>query len=464
MENIDLFSIKRCWGNLAFDYAHSAFVGNSGGILCVWDPKSFSKLNATISDYFVMVRGDWIPNGTKLLIISIYAPQDLSEKKMLWDYLSHVIAQWAGEVVVMGDFNEVRKKDERFGSVFNVHGANAFNLFISTAGLEKVLLEGCSYTWCHKSASKMSKLDRFLKSFDKFVEDSWKEAVVVEPNAMTKLMKKLKHLKEKIRLWNKGNTMSLINRKRTLKSDLADLDLIIDKGCGDVEIVNKRANVVRSLQELENLQSLEAAQKSKIKWAIEGDENSNFFHHGQFLKGINSSFIALIPKTRDANMVKDFRPISLIGSMYKIIAKILANRLVLVLGDLVNEVQSAFIADRQILDGPFILNEIVQWCQSKKKQSLVFKVDFEKAFDSVRWDYLDDILRRFGFGEKWCSWIQSCLRSSRGSVIVNGSPTEEFQFHKGLKQGDPLSPFLFILVMETLHISFQRIVDAGMFK
>ncbi|GKB06175.1 RNA-directed DNA polymerase, eukaryota, reverse transcriptase zinc-binding domain protein [Tanacetum coccineum] len=321
--------------------------------------------------------------------------------------------------------------------------------------------------------------------------------------------------------------------KRTLKSDLADLDLIIDKGCGDVEIVNKRANVVRSLQELENLQSLEAAQKSKIKWAIEGDENysrlqldlisntaynlihnyrlegyvskdetkkgglgivvpikspdydgshsvsfvvmgifrervvdavTSFFHHGQFPKGSNSSFIALIPKTRDANMVKDFRPISLIGSMYKIIAKILANRLVLVLGDLVNEVQSAFIADRQILDGPFILNEIVQWCQSKKKQSLVFKVDFEKAFDSVRWDYLDDILRRFGFGEKWCSWIQSCLRSSRGSVIVNGSPTEEFQFHKGLKQGDPLSPFLFILVMETLHISFQRIVDAGMFK
>ncbi|GKG17872.1 hypothetical protein Tco_0372170, partial [Tanacetum coccineum] len=72
--------------------------------------------------------------------------------------------------------------------------------------------------------------------------------------------------------------MSSINRKRTLKSDLADLDLIIDKGCGDVEIVNKRANVVRSLQELENLQSLEVVQKSKIKWAIEGDENSKYYH------------------------------------------------------------------------------------------------------------------------------------------------------------------------------------------
>ncbi|GJS01930.1 RNA-directed DNA polymerase, eukaryota [Tanacetum coccineum] len=161
--------------------------------------------------------------------------------------------------------------------------------------------------------------------------------------------------------------------------------------------------------------------------------------------------------------VKDFRPISLIGSLYKIIAKILANRLVGVLGDLVNEVQSAFVADRQILDGPFILDEVLQWCRRKKKHALIFKVDFEKAFDSVRWDFMDDVLNKFGFGERWRTWIQSCLRSSRGSILVNGSPTEEFQFFRGLKQGDPLSPFLFILIMESLHISFQRVVDAGLF-
>ncbi|GKB80140.1 RNA-directed DNA polymerase, eukaryota, partial [Tanacetum coccineum] len=194
------------------------------------------------------------------------------------------------------------------------------------------------------------------------------------------------------------------------------------------------------------------------------DDVTYFFHHGIFPKGSNSSFIALILKISDANMVKDYRLISLIGSLYKIIAKILSNRLVNVLGDNVNEVQSAFVTDRQILDGPFILNELFQWCKSKKKQSLVFKVDFEKAYDSVRWDFLDDILKKFGFGDRWCGWIQSCLKSSRGSIIVNGSPTEEFQFYKGLKQGDPLSPFLFILVMESLHISFQRVVDAGMFR
>ncbi|GJZ73329.1 RNA-directed DNA polymerase, eukaryota, reverse transcriptase zinc-binding domain protein [Tanacetum coccineum] len=131
MENMDLFCIKRCWGNFAFDYVHSDSVGNSGGILCVWDPKTFIKLNATVSDYFVIVRGDWVPNG---------------------------------DVIVMGDFNEIRKKDERFGSVFNVQGADAFNLFITKAGLEEVPLGGCSFTWFHKSASKMSKLDRFLIS------------------------------------------------------------------------------------------------------------------------------------------------------------------------------------------------------------------------------------------------------------------------------------------------------------
>nr|GEX90441.1 RNA-directed DNA polymerase, eukaryota, reverse transcriptase zinc-binding domain protein [Tanacetum cinerariifolium] len=111
----------------------------------------------------------------------------------------------------------------------------------------------------------------------------------------------------------------------------------------------------------------------------------------------------------------------------------LFNRLVTVLDGIVDEIQSAFVMDRQILDGPFILNEIVHWCKNKKKQSMIFKVHFEKAYDSVRWDFIDDILRRFGFGEKWCKWIQSCLYSSRGSVLVNGTPTKEFQFHKGLK-------------------------------
>ncbi|GJW80836.1 RNA-directed DNA polymerase, eukaryota [Tanacetum coccineum] len=200
---------------------------------------------------------------------------------------------------------------------------------------------------------------------------------------------------------------------------------------------------------------------------IEGDvveAVNHFFNNGFRHSGGNSSFIALIPKFQGAKMVKDYRPISLIGSLYKIITKLLANRLVTVIDGLVMKSQFGFIANRQILDGPFILNEIIHWCKAKKKQTLIFKVDFEKAFDSVRWDFLDDVLKNLGFGSRWRDWIQSCLNSSKGSILVNGSPTSEFQYFKGLKQGDPLSPFLFILVMESLHLSFQKVVNAGLYK
>nr|GEW67470.1 RNA-directed DNA polymerase, eukaryota, reverse transcriptase zinc-binding domain protein [Tanacetum cinerariifolium] len=136
-----------------------------------------------------------------------------------------------------------------------------------------------------------------------------------------------------------------------------------------------------------------------------------FFLHGTFPKGGNSSFIALIPKTYNANMVKDFRPITLIGSLYKIITKILANRLMMVLGDIVNEVQYAFIANRQILDGLFILNEVYQWWKKQKKPTMIFKVDFEKAYDSVRWDYLDDVLKNFDDAVFMGKWSDSNIKT-----------------------------------------------------
>nr|GEZ75667.1 cysteine-rich receptor-like protein kinase [Tanacetum cinerariifolium] len=207
----------------------------------------------------------------------------------------------------------------------------------------------------------------------------------------------------------------------------------------DQELLNKKVKVSNSLQELEKLEAMEIAQKNcilerpvskeEVKRAIwdcgidksPGPDGftfgfyrrywdtiekevvkavSYFLKEGNFPKGGNASFIALIPKKQDAKVVNDYRPICLIGSLYKIISKILANRLVGVLGDLVNEVESAFITNRQILDGPFIVDELIHWCKYKKRQTMIFKVDFEKAYDSVRWDYLDDVLQKFGFGSK----------------------------------------------------------------
>ncbi|GKA74573.1 hypothetical protein Tco_0780875 [Tanacetum coccineum] len=364
---------------------------------------------------------------------------------------------------------------------------------------------------------------RFFHSWFE-MEDAWNEAPVDESNAMSNMMKKLKYLKQKIRDWNKGNMKSSKNIKAKLKDDLKAVDDIIDNGEGNDEVVKLRMDVLKSIQDIDKIQSLDAAQKAKIKWSIEGDENSSFYHgvlnkkrsqlnirgilvdgtwvdnpqrvkneflhhfskrfdkpaanraslvmnfskilscdqqvelelevskdevkravwdcgtdkapgpdgftfgfyrrfwkviendvfdavnhfftYGDIPKGCNSSFIALIPKIPDANVVKDFRPISLIGSLYKIIAKILANRLVVVLGDIVNEVQSAFIADRQILDGPFILNEVLQWC-SKVGGSMHRIQAWNVGWESIRSHFFNAVIIQLareclGLNEKMC--------------------------------------------------------------
>ncbi|GJU74099.1 RNA-directed DNA polymerase, eukaryota [Tanacetum coccineum] len=145
-----------------YDFVFSEAAGNSGGILCIWEESFFKKDHVTISDSFVAIYGTWIPSKTKLLIISVYASQQPSMRRVLWDYILILIGRWNGEVIVMGDYNEVRSNDERRGTCFNATSASAFNQFISSSGLVDIKMEGYTFTWSHPSAEKMSKLDRFL--------------------------------------------------------------------------------------------------------------------------------------------------------------------------------------------------------------------------------------------------------------------------------------------------------------
>ncbi|XP_039687865.1 uncharacterized protein [Medicago truncatula] len=118
-------------------------------------------------------------------------------------------------------------------------------------------------------------------------------------------------------------------------------------------------------------------------------------------KGINTTFIVLIPKVDNPQRLNDFRLISLVGSLYKIIAKLLANRFRLVIGSVVSDTQSAFVNKRQILDGILIANEVVDEASKFKKDLMLFKVDFEKGYDPVDWGYLDEVLQCMSFPVLW---------------------------------------------------------------
>nr|GEX69244.1 RNA-directed DNA polymerase, eukaryota [Tanacetum cinerariifolium] len=471
MENMDLVCMRTCWGNMAFDYVHSNYVGNSGGILCVWDPNSFCKKNVTISDYFIMVRGVWHMTGQNFLLITVYAPHDGSEKKMLWEYLQREIGSGEDRFLV---------SESLLSTCPNIN-ATTLEGYISDHQpilvCEAYFDYGPTPFWFFHYWIEM---DGFCNT----VEDACKESPCVGNNAMQRLMSKLKYLKNRIRDGQKTNRSSMNNVKAQYKSDLVALDLRVDKGNGTVEDGIKKVEIINKILDCDKLNSIEVAQKAKVKWAVEGDENSSFFHgvlnkmrnllnirgiindgiwidnpkrvKGEFLDHFSKRFCE--PENRTASIMmdflkrlsfdqqidlerdvtndeikmavwdcgmdkapgpdgftfgfyrhfwylidkdvyEDFRPISLVGSLYKIIAKILANRLVGVLGDIVSEVQYVFIAGRQILYGPLILNEVLHWCKTKQKQALIFKVDFEKAYDSVRWDFLDDILFFVG---QWC--------------------------------------------------------------
>ena len=202
-------------------------------------------------------------------------------------------------------------------------------------------------------------------------------------------------------------------------------------------------------------------------WEILRDDVMRFimkFHrNGRLTKGINSTFIDLIPKVESPQRLNDFRPISLVGSMYKILAKVLANRLRLVIGSVISDSQSAFVKGRQVLDGILVANEVVDDAQRSNKELLLFKVDFEKAYDSIDLCYLDNVMCKMGFPVLWQKWIKECIGMASASVLVNGSPTTEFPLEWGLRQGDPFSPFLFLLAAEGFNVLIKSMSDNLLF-
>jgi hypothetical protein len=195
---------------------------------------------------------------------------------------------------------------------------------------------------------------------------------------------------------------------------------------------------------------------------LEVVEDSRKFQ--KVLPALNATFLTLIPKEDKVENPNKFHPISLCNVIYKLISKIISNRLKPLLPSLISPEKTCFVEGRQILDSIILTHELIHSLHTSKKPGMLIKLDLSKAYDSLSWNYIFSILDAFGFSKNWILWIKYLISMTFFSILVNGSPSLTFSPSRGIHQGDPLSPFLFILMAEGLGRDIKEEVVQGNWK
>ncbi|GAU47118.1 hypothetical protein TSUD_98950 [Trifolium subterraneum] len=188
---------------------------------------------------------------------------------------------------------------------------------------------------------------------------------------------------------------------------------------------------------------------------------STWLEKGYFPTSLNETNICLIPKCDNPTSMKDLRPISLCNVLHKMIYKVLANRLKRCLDKCVSQEQSAFVEGRSILDNALIATEVIhalKWKIHGRRGELALKIDISKAYDKVDWGFLRGVMTKVGFTDVWIRWVMMCVSSVNYSVLMNYDRVGLILPGRGLRQGDPLSPYLFILVTEGLTTLIHQVV------
>ncbi|KAL9659551.1 hypothetical protein QQ045_024358 [Rhodiola kirilowii] len=200
----------------------------------------------------------------------------------------------------------------------------------------------------------------------------------------------------------------------------------------------------------------------KSNWNLIGNELCNSirhcFRHNTLPKGLNSTPLALIPKHNSAMHPEEYRHISCCNVVYKIISGVLARRLKELMPEIINQAQGAFVKGRSIVGNVSVAQQLMAGYGRKNiSERVAWKIDLRKAYDTVCWDFLDAMLHELKFPLKFISWVKMCVRSPSFSVLINGEFVNYFEGKRGLPQGNPLSPFLFLIAMEYLSRLLNRL-------
>ncbi|XP_071694531.1 uncharacterized protein [Rutidosis leptorrhynchoides] len=276
LHDLNHFDIKAMWGNYNFKVASSSARGRSGGILTVWDPNVFISSRVISFRNILIVEGSFPGIDSRVFLLNIYAPQALAQKRILWNFISVFMQNNGGEYIIFGDFNCVHFSHERIGVNFNASETDEFNEFISDCNLIDVPLGGRSFTRANKAFTKRSLIDRFLVSngilnvfprsqgFDDVVTKSWQDTNQNwSSNPQIRFKEKLKNVKMALKSWHKDYQIGARMQKTVLKNRLKEFDDQIEVGINSSNVVNERASVIKDLAALEELDTMNLAQKKQ---------------------------------------------------------------------------------------------------------------------------------------------------------------------------------------------------------
>ena len=185
----------------------------------------------------------------------------------------------------------------------------------------------------------------------------------------------------------------------------------------------------------------------------------DFLNSGRMLGSINFTHIVLIPKVTSPQRMSQFRPISLCNVLYKIASKVLVNRMKYILPQVISDSQSAFVLGRMITDNVIIAFETIHYLKNLRvgnNAQMAVKLDMSKAYDRVEWNFLEAIMLKLGFHGRWVQLIMVCVTTVSYVIMVNGEPHGYVKPQRGLRQGDPLSPYLFLLCAEGLLVLLRK--------